>query len=172
MTSNVLVRGFFDDPVLEEYTDMLICANNFSISNGYWNNEIYPLRYEMTNEKSEKCKDSMGAALFVDFILKGITLQIFNRSCSISVLKQTFLVTLRTILLMEVELTNDQKTQEKISFVENIHQIMENILICTSQPAEKVYNPLEEMIESVMEKLIHGMFKKVGENVKGLTVQI
>lgn len=165
MTLNILWKSFNDDTELKVYKDLFTCVNNFSIANGYWDNEVYPVTHDMSNETAQLCTEWISSWAFIDFVIDGITLQVFNRSCSTSIYKQTELLVMKTVLLVQVELKEPEKIKEKTKFLENTHKVMEEILTCSALPTDAVRNAFGELIESAVGQIIHAILNRISSSV-------
>lgn len=166
LTFKILIDAFIDDRELKTYKDALICVNNLTITQGLWDNQLHPLSLtsQLTNETEEKCNEYFGVWLITDMAVESAVVQMFNRSCSLSILKEVETLALKTAMLLQVNLTELQKTQERKNFTENIHKILESILTCASQPPEKVESPLEGFIELTVQSIVGGLFNKVSDD--------
>ena len=148
MTLKILVDGFIDNPAMEMHKNSLICINNLTIENDLWDESIYPLNSQLEVRSAMSCDELLGIWLFANMAIEGVIGGAFNRQCVFPILKEAEILALKTAMLLQVNLTNDQKDLEKNNFIDKIHKICDDILVCAAQPPEKLKNPLDDLIKS------------------------
>ena len=158
MTFKILVDGFIDNPAMETHKNSLICINNLTIANGLWNENIYPLNSQSAIGSNMSCNELLGVWVFANMAIEGVIGGAFSRQCVFPILKEAEILALKTAMLLQVNLTDSQNDSEKKNFIHKVHKICDDILVCASQPPEKLKNPLDDLIKSVIESVF-------GENI-------
>lgn len=133
MTHRILLEALINDSEMMEYKNMIWCANNYAVKNGIVDPQVYNLKYQLTEETEEMCQDWVAQLKFQILPMKMMTRKQFGRGCITSVISRIEKLALKTVLLLQVDLTDVQKKTEKKSFIKGARKIMEDLLKCAGQ---------------------------------------
>ena len=131
MVNNMLVTSIVDDPSLSNYTSLIWCANKYAIHNHMLESTIYDHKLKVAADNEESCDDFMESAKYV---LSGLKLKLrkdFERPCVFNIFTHVEKVAIRTLLLLQINLTAEQKKQERDIFVAEIRKFVEESLACS-----------------------------------------
>jgi hypothetical protein len=163
MSYEVLYKAFINEPEVETIKDLVTCVNNFTIETGIWDNKLYPVDSNVPKDFAETCSELVQRLIQFQLMINDTILNVFKRSCALSIMSDLEALTMRTAMLLEVDLTSDQKLQEKKSHNKNTRKIMENILTCSSQPAE-FKNSRDETVITNTKFLVGDFIQNFSEN--------
>lgn len=149
MSHHGLLKAYIDEPELKEYADMLACANNYAVKHDILDPKVYTFNYELNDEQEESCMEWTEQASMIISEAKLATREKFSRACAIKVVDKINNFVLKYVLLIQVDMTVEQKQQERINFIEDHRRITDDVLQCaakkTNKPSE-IYSKLKKFL--------------------------
>jgi hypothetical protein len=133
MSLHPLIKAYIDDSQYDKYLQMLICANSHAIDMNILDPSVYDFKHEVSAENQDECNDLID--LKNEWISKmrvDIRKQT-KRPCSIRIASAVEKILIKIVLLVQVELTEQQKNQERSTFVMQTRQVLQDILTCALQ---------------------------------------
>jgi hypothetical protein len=139
MTTKALFDIFIDDPELQDYKDMLTCANNYAITNEIIDGEKYKLNYTLDEKAKENCNNLV--SLVKDQMSRSeITASIrHSDSCSSQVLKNIEHFFVKKIHLIQIDFNSEQREIEKQSLKFDFKNTLESVLECAKETNMKLW---------------------------------
>jgi hypothetical protein len=137
MVNNMLVTSIIDDPSLSNYTSLIWCANKYAIQNHILESTLNDNKLKVAADNDEVCEDFMESAKYV---LSGLKLKLrkeLERPCVFNIFTHVEKVVIRTVLLLQIHLTDEQKKQERDNFVSETRKFVEESMKCASTPKTK-----------------------------------
>ena len=136
MTFNILYRAFIDEPELKEYSDNFKCFNAYAIEHKIFDAQMYKLNtdvieVELCEKRKEIVRENIDH-LFIGKFFKSFNFK--NIKCFQEVVPRVENSILRSILLIQTELTASQRILEKSKFIETVHSLTESLSICGMTP--------------------------------------
>lgn len=133
MTTHILYNALKDEPEFKTYSDMIMCANYHAETKNISEVHTYNLKYKMDNKTQTQC-DGWIAEFKV--FRKEVTDNFCGTDGTIDVrCFYTFFdsfekLALKHVLLMQVELTTEQRKETRIRFKKNWSTLMDSALVC------------------------------------------
>jgi hypothetical protein len=133
MSFNPLVKAFIDDSSYDEYLQMLNCANSHAVDSNILDSSAYDFKHEVPPQNQDECNE------WIDLKNEWISGQRLRfrkytgRPCSIRIASAVEKILIKNVLLVQVELTEQQKNQERSTFVMQTRQVLQDILTCALQ---------------------------------------
>lgn len=133
MSTHYLLEVFIHEPEFKEYSDMLVCANNYAVTNKYLDPEVYKINYTMPDRAEEDCKTT------IEKVEQGIEYaeSEYRRFMSAECVKEIFddvkSILMKYALLVQIELKGEQKNDLRDKFVKEVLENDEKLVICTEQ---------------------------------------
>jgi len=121
MSHEVLFKAFIGEPEFKHYADVLKCANKHAIEMKLLDPSMFDIDVEMTEEKCKEMIVTSNAQL-----IQSVEKQTQKNITAIAFEVEEF--ALKYGLLIQVELTQEQKIEERAKFVMDAHKILEDIL--------------------------------------------
>jgi hypothetical protein len=133
MSLHPLVKAFIDDSQFDEYLQMLICANRHAVESNILDSSVYDFKHEVSPQNQGECNDLIDLTndLISDSRLK--IRKETERPCSIRIASTVEKILIKNVLLVQVELTEQHKNQERSTFVMQTRQVLQDILTCALQ---------------------------------------
>jgi hypothetical protein len=138
MTFHILFKPLIDEPAIENYTSYVWCVNKYAVDNHFMEDTVYDQKVRLAHDDDELCDEFMEVAKAMTAGFKLAFRKEFERTCAIKTLAHAEKVLIRNILLVQFDLTFEQKYEERDRFVKEVHRFIENFLHCAVAPKSKV----------------------------------
>lgn len=124
-----IVRAFVNETELVEYKNELKCANNYAVKKKLWDIVKYPVEYELNVNELAKC-DAEITQFKAE--IQRITFNHLNtnKECMKQAVEDTIDSLLKVVLLMQVEMTSEQRNQEVERFHGGIIELYDRRVTC------------------------------------------
>lgn len=137
MTHNILWGALKNCSQLEEYTDMMTCANSYAVKNKIWNLDAYKIDYEVDEAKRIICDENIKAAEETIETIKLIRLYRFfdyegSKMCYEELFKKAEHFIVKYSLLVQVKLSEIQRHHELQNFNKNVQDLLDKFLSCVA----------------------------------------
>lgn len=139
MTNGIIIRAFIDEPAFKEPADIVACANYYAVKNHLWNPKEYNFTPKPVRDE-DMCDEmtAMGDLIFIQTVQEGyssVFAEEYNKKCyrGVALKLKEFIV--KTVMLLQVEMTDDKKREEREHFVKDFYVMIEDFVSCNSIPA-------------------------------------
>lgn len=133
MSLHSLLKSVIEDSKYHEYVHILHCANNHAVETNILNTSIYNFDHNVKENFEEFCDDFVEEKNLLVSRLRSEIRSESKRPCSMKVVADIEKIVIKTVLLIQIEMTDDQRNQERMSFMKTARKILENALSCTTQ---------------------------------------
>lgn len=131
MTNSILYKAFIDDPAVQDYTSYIWCANKYAISKSYLENSVYGSNVKVSADNDEMCGETiMMSELAINSVKSEIQRKL-NKLCVNESFKGVQKLLIRAILMIQFDLSAEQKQQEREKFVKGFRAVLEDIFKCS-----------------------------------------
>lgn len=130
MSFRLLVRAFIDDPEFELVSDMLTCANKYGVDNKYLDPKAYKFNYEVEPGKLSLCNDWAGMALSALRMSMSQAGSFTGDKCLEYLDDKTVASLIKTIMLLQVDLSEAQKSLERQNAFEDTREAVGAVITC------------------------------------------
>lgn len=134
MTNGILIRAFINEKAFSKYADTIACINFYAVKNHYWEPKNYGFTLKAV-EDEDLC-DEMTAAIDMVWIQesKKFYTQKFadehNKKCYRGVSQKVKAFIVRYVTLLQLELTDAQRSIEKQNFIKDVYDLFEDLKMC------------------------------------------
>jgi hypothetical protein len=135
MTINILFKTFINEPEFKLwFADKLKCASSYAVSHNILDPKVYNFDYDISEGEKNACESFKNEARKM---IDGATNGFFdvvtdNKECYKNIFTNFENYLLRYSLLVQVELTDEQKRQERTSFISDFHKYVEDFVSCAA----------------------------------------
>lgn len=143
MIHHALLTTYFEDPEFKEYSEWLTCANNYAVEHKILDPTVYNFTYKLEGLQEEICMELVEQVNMFEAVGKMEARRFFERNCAMKFVPQLRNFILKYVLLIQVDLTVDQRQQERINFNKDFKTILTNMLECAQKPITRRYDPFE-----------------------------
>lgn len=137
MSPHILVQALINDSKYSKYTDMLTCANGYAVENNILDASVYDINHQVLEKNQEACDDLLEEKNQFTLTLATKVREAFERPCVLRVYQELEKLLIRTVLLVQVELSEEQKQNEKLDFIKKLRKLLDNFLVCLMQRKRK-----------------------------------
>ena len=140
MTFQVLYKAFADEPEFKEYIDYVTCANAYAIDHKYIDSHEHTYITEVANTEVCESNKEMAKQIVdgtVEEVLSSFKVTT-NKECYKKALLKIESFVLHYVLLIQVELTDVQRIQERTNFIKDFHDIVDGIAHCYATSSNEV----------------------------------
>lgn len=139
MTNGILIRAFIDEPAFKKHADFVACANYYSTKNHFWDPKEYNFTPKPVSDE-DMCDEitAMGDLAFIQAAqdaYSSVFAEDYNKKCYRGVALKLKAFVVKTVVLLQVEMTDDKKREERAHFVKDFYAILEDFVTCNSIPA-------------------------------------
>lgn len=139
MTNGILIRAFIDEPAFKKHADVVACANYYAVKNHYWDPKEYHFTPKPVSDE-DMCDEmsAMGDLAFIQTAQEGynsVFAEEYNRKCYRGVALKLKEFVVKNVMLLQVEMTDDKKREERAHFIKDFYAILEDFVTCNSIPA-------------------------------------
>lgn len=136
MTLNILYKAFINEPEFKEYAENVRCFTAYAIDHKILDAQTYKLNTvvnesEMCERKKENVRENFDHQFVMSFFK---SYNIKNQVCFETAFSRVENFILHSILLIQIELTDDQRVLEKNNFIKDIRSIAEDLSVCGMTP--------------------------------------
>jgi hypothetical protein len=142
MTFHILFKPLMDEPALKNYTSYVWCVNKYAVDNHFMQDTVYGQKVKLAYDDDELCDEFMEVAKAMTAGFKLFLRKEAERTCAIKTLAHAEKVLIRNILLVQFDLTFEQKHEERDRFVKEVDRFIDNFLHCVVAPKTKVNRDL------------------------------
>lgn len=128
MTHQILYKAFIDDPEFSDEKSLLTCANNYAVENLLIDPNVYDINYTVDDEMLKRCSNITSIIKVYGAILHSKISQQFKKNSLDEIKMEMKNFALKYFILVQVDLTPEQKQQERDNLVKDARMVMENIL--------------------------------------------
>jgi hypothetical protein len=147
-----LIDAFRGEQPIKEYIDDLNCYNNYAVKMNILSQEKYPkLSTTLVNETQSECDEKiaeMRGMVSASLEMASASVVTDHATClskEISTLAEK--IFLHYVLLIPVGLSDEEKHEEKLKFVQDLLEGLEKILVCETLEKEARKTPDQSMAE-------------------------
>jgi hypothetical protein len=133
MSHHPLIKAFFADPAYDKYLQLLICANSHAVDSNILDSSVYDFKHEVSPQNQDECNDLIDRKNEWISEMRAEIRKQSKRPCSIRIATSMKQILVKNVLLVQVDLTDQQKNQEKSSLVKQTRQVLQDILTCSLQ---------------------------------------
>jgi len=130
MSFGVLLKAFIDDPEFETFSDMLTCTNKYGVDKKYLDPNAYKFNYEVKPEKMSLCNDWIEMAQSALYMYMSQLEIITGEKCLEYLGEKTEASLLKTIMLIQVDLSEAQKLLERENSFEDTRDVVKAVTTC------------------------------------------
>lgn len=141
MTFNILLKAFIDEPEFKTNADNLRCASSYAVSHDILDPKVYNFNFEVSEDSKEECENSkVETRKSIDEAFAGFFEQVVhdNKECYQKLFGKVEIFVLKTVLLVQVDLSEAEKLLEKTSFIADFHARIEDFISCASAHVNEV----------------------------------
>lgn len=129
MTHHGLLKAYLEEPELKEYADKMTCLGQFAIEHHILDPKVYAFKYELDDEEEEEI--CMTSTERMERMWQNQML--LSNSCSKKLAEQFRFFAVKYILLVQVEMKDDQRQQERKNFNKALKEFLENRIQCVGE---------------------------------------
>lgn len=140
MSTHFLLEVFVNEPEFKEVSDMFICANDYAVRNNYLDPKVYKINHTLPSGAEENCK------MMIEKVEQGIEYaqseyrRFMSAECVNEIFDDAKNMLLKYALLVQIELTGEQKKDLRDKFVKEVRENDEKLVVCTEQSLKVEYN--------------------------------
>jgi hypothetical protein len=149
MTYHTLYKSFVKEPAFRNYTQYVNFANKYAIDNHYFEDTIYGNKVNFAVESEDNYSEFREFAKIATGGVKLFARKEFHRTCAIGIVSELEKLYFRLFLLLQTNLTFDQKKQEREYYVKVSHELYNQFLVCAAQPYSELNEKLASKFPSV-----------------------
>jgi hypothetical protein len=138
MTFHIIYKSFVDEPAVRNYTRYIECANKYAVEQHFLDETVYGNKVKFSEESSDLCDEFNAIYTAASSVGKLGLRQEVRRACAIGIMNHIEKALVRTILMLQFDLTFDQKKEEREHFVKEVHEIIRKVAPCAAQPETKI----------------------------------
>lgn len=140
MTFNIFFKAFGNEFLMEEPgLNELACINKYAVDNKMVNETVYDYKLKLVgkNDRSRDYCDEMteGYKLFSSKFKLRVS-RGSERKCIFKVLNHAEKVIIRTLLMVQFDLSIEQKNAESEYFIKEVREVLEEALTCFTDPTK------------------------------------
>jgi hypothetical protein len=130
MSTHSLLKAFIYEPEFKESADMLLCATSYAVKNKYLDPQVYKINYTLPETAGAECN------MLIEKVEKEIThaqtefQQIMSVECVKEVFEDAKNILLKYAVLVQVDLTGEQKKELRDKFVKEVRENDEKLVLC------------------------------------------
>ena len=132
MTFRILYKAFADEPEIKDYIDRVRCLSAYAVNHKIVDTTTYTFKTEVDNSERCEAEKQMIRGLADEFISDTIT-QLEagdSQDCLQKSMTTAENYILRNALLIQIDLTDEQKVTERQNFVKDMHKLLEDVIHC------------------------------------------
>jgi hypothetical protein len=149
MTYHTLYKSLVKEPAFRNYTQYVSFANKYAIDNHYFEDTIYGTKVNFAIESEDNYSEFRELVKIVTGGVKLVARKEFHRTCAIGIVSELEKLYFRLFLLLQSDLTFDQKKQEREYYVKESHKLYNQLLACAAQPYSEFYEKLASQLPSM-----------------------
>lgn len=145
-----LLNALKDDEDLKEYFEVLECVNGYALSKGV----LDPAVHKVSHKDDEACGRTSVEIRSMTLSMQRDILETIQRPCSLTLFSAFENMILRQMILVQMDLSAEQKNQEKMSLIKEAREFLNQITVCAArdrsditEAKEKLQKKMEEVVE-------------------------
>lgn len=130
MSTHPLLQAFIHEPEFKEIADTLLCVNSYAVKNKYIDPEVYKINHTLSRSAEASCNvqtEKVLKEIDHDEDKYGNTM---SAECIKEIVDGVKTVVLKYGLLVQIELSGEQKKKLKDNFVKEVRKNDEKLVVC------------------------------------------
>lgn len=133
MSAHFLLEVYLYEPEFKELYDMLLCTNNYAFNNKYFDPEVYRINHTLPVEKETSCRMMIETAEREISRAQIMYQRYLPAECAKEIFEDAKKMLLKYALLVQIELTAEQKKELRSKFVAEVLENDEKMILCTEK---------------------------------------
>jgi hypothetical protein len=142
MTFHVLYKSVMKEPALRNFTHYVNYANKYAVDNHFIDETVYGTKVNVAVDNEDNYSEFRELLNVATGVAKIGARKELMRTCAIGIVDDLEKLLFRTFLLLQFDLTFDQKKQEREYFVKRAQEIRAEVLPCAATPRSKFHDSL------------------------------
>jgi hypothetical protein len=134
MTFHVLYKSIMKEPALRNYTHYVNYANKYAVDNHFIGETVHGTKVNIAVDNEDNYSEFRELVNVATGVAKIGARKEFMRTCAIGIVDDLEKLFAHTVLLIQFELTFDQKRKERENFVRGVKNFFDAILPCAVTP--------------------------------------
>jgi hypothetical protein len=142
LTYHIIYKSVMKEPALRNFTHFVNYANKYAVDNHYIDETIYGTKVNFDIDNEDNYSEFREIVKIATGIAKIGARKEFMRTCAIGIISHLEKLFAHTILLIQFDLTFDQKKQERENFIKRVREIRSEVLPCAATPRSRFHGSL------------------------------